>query len=144
MFHVKLLPHSAATKLTFHVKHWKLPGKHKSKWQAPSNSTLTHTNTTHPSAKTNCMNFKNIRDKIQHLLQSTTIDARDFITGITHVSRETPTILKHNKTTHPTTKATWSHPLKTTTTNPNKSSQTNSHVPRETLHWSLFSVPTHS
>ena len=35
------------------------------------------------------MNFKNIRDKIQHLLQSMTIDARDFITGITHVSRET-------------------------------------------------------
>ena len=45
----------------------------------------------------------------------------------TYVPCETPTILKHNKTTHPTTKATWSQPTK-----PQQPPQTNHHVSRET------------
>ena len=45
----------------------------------------------------------------------------------TYVPRETPTILKHNKTTHPTTKATRSQPTK-----PQQPPQTNHHVSRET------------
>ena len=45
----------------------------------------------------------------------------------TYVPRETPTILKRNKTTHPTTKATRSQPTK-----PQQPPQTNHHVSRET------------
>ena len=45
----------------------------------------------------------------------------------TYVPRETPAILKHNKTTHPTTKATRSQPTK-----PQQPPQTNHHVSRET------------
>ena len=44
-----------------------------------------------------------------------------------YVPRETPTILKRNKTTHPTTKATRSQPTK-----PQQPPQTNHHVSRET------------
>ena len=45
----------------------------------------------------------------------------------TYVPRETPTILKHNKTTHATTKATRSQPTK-----PQQPPQINHHVSRET------------
>ena len=44
-----------------------------------------------------------------------------------YVPRETPTNPKHDKTTHPTTKATQSQPTK-----PQQPHQTNHHVPRET------------
>ena len=60
--------------------------------------------------------------------QSKTIPSFFSTTHIpTHVSRETPTVLKHDKTTHPTTKATRSQPTK-----PQQPPQTNHDVSRET------------